>query len=162
MDEMAGRTKWSFDFIPDDIPAMAKDLVARKINKTLKDKGDGKFITLARNGIKTDGSKMPNIIVVDADGALWDQDVKIGNGTKVTVKYHLNESKYGNLFWVEAVKVDEHVPYEGGEFFPGIPFPEDRVAEGWGDDEGEAPAKPAKARPRAVLEDGELDDEVIL
>ena len=163
MDEMAGRTMWSFDFHPDDVKAMAKMIADRKINKTLKDKGEGKFIAVTRNGKKRDGEDMPPIIIVDAEGKKWDQNTKVGNGSAVTLKFHLNESKYGNLFWVEAVKIDEHIPYEGGgELFPGVAYPK-KEEEAWGDDEEDeapAPAKPAKKKP-VVVEDDDLDDEII-
>lgn len=159
MDEMAGRTMWAFDFYPDDVKAAAKMIADRKINKTLKDKGEGKFIAVTRNGKKRDGTDMPPIIIVDSEGKVWDQKKLIGNDTKVTLKFHLNESKYGNLFWVEAVKIDEHVPYEGGEFFPGMAYPK-KDEEVWGEDEEEeAPAKPAKKK--VVVEDDDLDDEIL-
>jgi hypothetical protein len=131
MDEMAGRKMWAFDFYPDDPEAMAKTIKAQKINKTLKDKGEGKFLGLSRNELTAKGEKNKPIPIVDADGNPWDQEVNIGNGSKVIVRYRINGgSKYGNLFWVDAVKVVEHVPYEGGNEL----FPKDIDKGDWADD----------------------------
>lgn len=48
--------------------------------------------------------------VVDKDGTT-SFDKMIGNGSKVTVKLDIYDSKYGKGTRLEAVRVDEHVPY---------------------------------------------------
>ncbi len=56
--------------------------------------------------------------VIDADGALFNK--KIGNGSKVTVKLSVYDTSKGKGTRLEAVRVDEHVPFEenGGADLP--------------------------------------------
>jgi hypothetical protein len=131
MDELAGRKMWAFDFYPEDPDAVAKFIKTQKINKTLKDKGEGRYLGLSRNELKKDGGKNEPIPVVGPDNQPWDQSVNIGNDSTVMVRYHINDgSKYGNLIWVDAVKVLEHIPHEGG----GALFPKDIDKQAWADD----------------------------
>jgi hypothetical protein len=47
----------------------------------------------------------------------------IGNGSTVTAKLSIYDSKFGKGTRLEAVRVDEHVPYEGNKLDPELyPF----------------------------------------
>ena len=128
MDQLAGRKMWSVDVYPEDPKAFAKDLKTYKINKQLKDKEDGPCITFTRNELTRDGNKMSPIPIYGPDNSPWDANTLIGNGSEVTVRFKLNQSlKYGNIVWVEAIKVLDHKPYIANM------FPDDKD-----DDDGQA------------------------
>jgi hypothetical protein len=56
----------------------------------------------------------------------WDGKTKIGNGSKVNVKFVINDVPYGGKVWkkpgILGVQVVDLVPYEGGDYeeFPEI------------------------------------------
>lgn len=149
MDELAGIRKWSVDVFPKDVKAFAEHLKEDKVNKRLKDKGNGKYVTFTRNEKTRDGEDNKPIPVFDKDNNPWPENVLIGNGSTVVVRYRLNKNdKYGNIVWVEAIKVKEHVPYVGAGMFP-----EDD------EDEFDVPKKAAN-KPRKDAEDDDFDDDV--
>lgn len=58
--------------------------------------------------------------VIDIENKPFDK--KIGNGSKVTVKLSVYDTKKGKGTRLEAVRVDEHVPYESNEDGANYPF----------------------------------------
>lgn len=86
----------------------------------IKNKGDdrGDFISFKRKEIRSDGVTAKPIRVVDNLKKLWDQEVKIGNGSEVNVSFVVNEYTYngttGKKPGLIAIQVVKLVPYEGG------------------------------------------------
>lgn len=107
--------EWSIDVYVDE--TVAAKLVAEGLKESLKDKGNGAFVTFKRKELKKDGEPNPPIRVVDHHGEAWSPKVKIGNGSTVNVNFAINEFKpkqfNANIL---SLQVWDLVPYEGGEF----------------------------------------------
>lgn len=111
--------EWSIDFEPNE-ESKAKYLKEGGSDFYLKTKTNhplNEFIAFKRAEIKKDGTPAKQIEVVDAKGKAWDSDVRIGNGSVVDVKVALNEVTVGRNKRLKpsliAIRVVEHVPYEG-------------------------------------------------
>lgn len=77
-----------------------------------------KHIHSKRNGeLISEWSGPPT--VVDSEGNDWSDDVDIGNGSICTVKLDVTKPKGNPITYVrlEKIRVDDHVPYEGGSDF---------------------------------------------
>ena len=112
--------EWSIDIALDD--KTVKKLLAEGVAKDkIKNKGDdrGNFLTLKRRELRKDGEPAKRIPVVGPDGKTpWDQNVLIGNGSRVNVKLILNENDDGTTRpSILRLQVVEHVPYGDGEDF---------------------------------------------
>lgn len=112
--------EWSIDISLDD--KTVKKLMAEGVAKDkIKNKGDdrGNFLTLKRRELRKDGEPAKRIPVVGPDGKTpWDQNVLIGNGSRVNVKLILNENDDGTVRpSILRLQVVEHVPYGDGEDF---------------------------------------------
>lgn len=112
--------EWSIDISLDD--KTVKKLMAEGVAKDkIKNKGDdrGNFLTLKRRELRKDGEPAKRIPVVGPDGKTpWDQNVLIGNGSRVNVKLILNENDDGTTRpSILRLQVVDHVPYGDGEDF---------------------------------------------
>lgn len=79
--------EWSIDVTPDQ---KGIDLLRRVgLGEKLRNKDDDRedFITFRRNELKKDGTANNPVEVVDADGNPWPDNVLIGNGSKVKIKF---------------------------------------------------------------------------
>lgn len=116
--------------------------------KLLWDFDDGGLDVALEKGFEAKANDAPKI--VDADGKPWDfkKNGLIGNKSKGTFKFNIS----GKNVYLVAVKVNEHVEYEGaggGDWED----PDD-----WGEVTKPAPKKEKKLPGKTVLE--ELDDEL--
>lgn len=104
--------EWSMDVYVDE--KTAEKLKSQGL--TLKDKGNGEYITFKRKELKSDGTPNSPIRIVDHRGQPWDGS-KIGNGSTVNVNYAVNEYKKGKFAAnILSLQVWDLVKYEGGEF----------------------------------------------
>ncbi len=78
---------------------------------------DGTFIKFSRNRWQKDNEgkdmDMGPPDVLSSNNEPFDK--LIGNGSKGTVKVEVYDSKYGKGTRLAAVRVDQHVPFEGNE-----------------------------------------------
>lgn len=113
---------WQIDISLDD----ASKKIVERDGLTVKNKGDsrGDFVSLKRKVSKRDGSTRKAPRVVDAKNTPWD-DRSIGNGSLVTVKYHVFEwsvsGRSGKSGELDAIQVVDLVPYEKKDSFSVIP-----------------------------------------
>jgi hypothetical protein len=111
--------EWSFDLAVDEntLAEMEKEGVKSKFKNKSDDRGD--FYQFRKDTVKRDGQPAKPIEVVDKRGKPWDTSVIIGNGSLVDVKYLLKEydfkGKKGIRRNILAIRVKDHVPYEGEE-----------------------------------------------
>ena len=116
--ERDGR-EWSFDFLVDK--ATLQEMEKEGVRAKPKNKGDdrGDYYQFRKPILKKDGSPAKPIEVVDKAGAPWDPDVAIGNESVVEIKYLLKEFEYKDKKGIKrnilAIRVVDHVPYEGGQ-----------------------------------------------
>ena len=110
--------EWSFDFAVDDqtLAEMEKEGVRSKPKNKGDDRGD--FYQFRKPTVNRDGNAAKPIEVVDKAGNPWDPTVAIGNESLVDVKYLLKEFEYKGKKGIKrnilAIRVKDHVPYEGG------------------------------------------------
>lgn len=114
--------EWTFDFVPDK--ESMKLIKGLNPGPKLKNKGDdrGDFIQFKQKAERADGTPNRPITVVDARNRLWNHDVKIGNGSKVEVKFNVVPYKTTVGVYPQAIRVLELVEYVRQEF---APLPED-------------------------------------
>lgn len=113
--------EWSIDVYVDD--ETVERLSAEGLDKKLKNKGNGSYITFKRRETKMNGDMNSPIRIVDHHGnTLQDKDIpykgpKIGNGSTVNVNFAINEygknEKSANIL---SLQIWDLVPYEGSEF----------------------------------------------
>lgn len=135
--------EWVFDLALD-----ADGIKQAKVLKVLniKDKDDerGKFLTFKQKyrevGTNEDGSprytKAPRVL--DATGKEWDKDTKIGNGSVADVKFEIRNygtGKYPGIY-PRAIRVLDHVPYDGGNDFPELSSDDEFFRKPTADEEG--------------------------
>ena len=75
---------------------------------------DGKYYKFSRDNKKKFKDKVEELgppKVIDADGSLFIEN--IGNGSTVTAKLVVFDSAFGKGTRLEAIRVDNHVPYDG-------------------------------------------------
>ncbi len=83
---------------------------------TLRKDEDGSFVKLTRNVedlYMEQPLGHPIVLKKNADGEYEKFDQIIGNGSKVTAKVSVYDSKFGPGTRWEALEILEHVPYEG-------------------------------------------------
>ncbi len=112
--------EWTFDFTPD--ADGLKTLKGVKLAGRIKNKDDdrGDFMAFKQKATRRDGSPNRPITIVDARNRKWPEDQKIGNGSKIEVKFSVKEYGAGIQAGVypQAIRILEHVPYERQEFAP--------------------------------------------
>jgi hypothetical protein len=89
---------------------------------TFKEDEEGTFVKVSRDNMKQFKDKLEKLgppKVLDAGGNAFDKI--IGNGSKVTVKLTVYDTVKGKGTRLEAVRVDEHVPYESAN--EGVEYP---------------------------------------
>ncbi len=80
--------EWTIDVTPNErgIELLRRIGLGEKLRNKDDDRDD--FITFRRNELsKKDNTPNKHIEVVDAEGAAWDPDVSIGNGSTVKIKF---------------------------------------------------------------------------
>lgn len=162
---------WTTDLVPDNI----NEARAKMGKDKIKDKDDerGKFVSFKQEYkelVGKDGSKYftspPKVF--DAAGKKFPEDAKIGNGSKIDVKFKVvdyGDDKVG--IYPIAIRVVKFIPYEANEFEPideDDEFYSESKASVAEEDFAEEPEpeveKPApKSRKKAPVEDFD-DDEI--
>lgn len=92
------------------------------VRKQPKEDEEGTFFKFDRDNKRQFKDKLETLgppKVLDAGGNAFDKI--IGNGSKVTVKLSVYDTAKGKGTRLEAVRVDEHVPYESGN--DGVEYP---------------------------------------
>ena len=126
---MVGLEEDDWDLVESWVPLM-KAKTVKKMEKAGKNVPEGMdpdlfYVTFKRNNhvyskdgdlIRENGA--PEILDGTGEGGNWNLETNIGNGSVVTVKLEKYDGEtargpYTKLT-LEAVRVDEHVPYEGG------------------------------------------------
>ena len=113
--------EWSIDFEPTE-EGVKRYLEEGGSDFYIKSKDNhplDRYIAFKRRELKRDGTPAKPIEVLDAKGKPWDPSVKIGNLSVVDAKFALNEITAGRVKRMKpsliALRVVEHVPYEGAE-----------------------------------------------
>ncbi len=159
--------EWTFELEPNE--AGIQTILKNGLEDRIKGKGYFKgqkgqyaerepFIILKRTEFDKEGEANKPIRVYDADDKAWDPmlDDKgnvtnlIGNGSAADVKVDIRDYGVGKKkgFYPAAIRVTDHVEYEGGGEFGGM-----------AEDDAPAPAK-GKGKKDAVNKDFGLDDEI--
>ena len=111
--------EWKTDFY--DFPV--KEVKAMGISDRVKSKEnylDGQsFLTFKVSEFKKDGSANKPPKIVDSNNQPWPDDVKIGNGSDVDVKFSVVDYGVGKKkgVYLRSVRVLRHVPYNDAESF---------------------------------------------
>lgn len=103
--------KYSIELFPDE--KSLHNLKASGSRVKARENEDGVFFKFVRDATKEIKGEMKDLgppKVVDSEGKAFSQ--LIGNGSKVTVKLAIYDSRFGKGTRLEAVRVDEHIPYE--------------------------------------------------
>lgn len=115
--------EWAFDVTLDEANKQAY-LKAGGFKGYIKNKDDerGDFLSFNRPTKNRDGGATPPFRIVDDQGKPWDNNVLIGNGSEVRVKYLLNEVGVGrNKGKLKpsalAIQVWDHKAYGGDDEF---------------------------------------------
>lgn len=115
--------EWSVDIQLDDPSGDEKRLKKLGIGDRIRQKDnylDGaEFMTFRQPELKADGSKNDPIKIVDAKGNKWPDDVELGNGTKVDVRFVVKDYGAGKKkgVYIRGLRVLDHVPYERKALF---------------------------------------------
>lgn len=103
--------KFSIVLYPDEEGLVLLKTAGSRVKKY--DDEDGTNFKLSRDNTKV-FKDVEEILgpprVIDKDGNPFTEI--IGNGSRVTVKLDVYDSKFGKGTRLEAVRVDEHIPYE--------------------------------------------------
>lgn len=164
--EKNGR-EWTFELELDE--AAIQTIIKNGLEDRIKGKGyfvgqkkqyaeREPFIMLKRTEFSKDGEKNKPIRIYDADDVAWDPQFDeqgkatnlIGNGSAADVKLDIRDYGAGKKkgIYPAAVRVTDHVEYEGGGEFGGM-------------QEADAPApNKGKNKKDAVNKDFGLDDEI--
>lgn len=138
--------EWQYSFVPEDPSFLKSHGLLGRLKQDSKGVIEGDFLALRSKATDAEGDPKKPIRVVDVDNMPWDDEVLIGNGSKVDVKLSVadwGKGKHKSIY-TNIIRVTDLVSYEGG----GDPF-----AEMDGAGQGE---KPKKSVP--VLD--ELDDDI--
>lgn len=113
--------EWAIDIVLDK-DGLAQIKKEGMPEKKIKQGPDGPYIKFQRSeykgGVVSDETKNEPIKVVDHHGLPWDQKKLIGNGSTINVAYAVYPGRKGNKFFITAVQVWDHVPYEAKSPFP--------------------------------------------
>lgn len=117
--------EWTVDFAPDEagIKALTEAGVAEKIKPVEDSKGrthvlGAPYVKFSKPSVTSKGLPNKPFIVVDKYGEPWDDEVLLGNGTKVSIIVTIAEGEKPKPWikpYLTKVRVDELVPY--GEDF---------------------------------------------
>lgn len=127
MNDYENKRQWTFDLevTPETRQWLKENGLLNKIRKTedgeLKVTPDGdNYISFRKDEFNKEGGKNKTWRVVDADGASWDADTLIGNGSKCRVKVQAKEytmkGKTVKGLYAQAIQVGELVEYKSNEF----------------------------------------------
>lgn len=121
---------WTIDLLvnKDTIKKLKTEGLGWKLKKTEKEASwtpeGSDYIKFKRMEFFIDrktGEKKRNkpIEVIDAQGNPWDQEILIGNGSEINVRFRTYEGfKKQTQAMIDGVQVVKHVPYENKESFP--------------------------------------------
>ena len=160
--------QWAYEFVPDDTSFLKEHRLLDRLKdkEDPKNPGKGEFLVLKKPEFNKDGEKNDPITVINNDDAVVDGDGDmvegwdgrlLGNATEVVAK--LTVVNYGGgkkkSIWTTALRIDKHVPYEGGS----------SGGSSFADYDGDTKKKPAKKAAKAdtkgkAQELDDLDDDV--
>jgi len=106
--------KFHLTVYPDEASLVTLKTSGSRVKK--HDDEEGTFFKFSRDNkkvFKDEEEVLGPPKVIDADGKPFDKI--IGNGSTVTCKLAIYDSKFGKGTRLEAVRVDKHVPYEAAE-----------------------------------------------
>lgn len=122
----SGPCKWAKVHTPDEYNGQESYKVNLYLNKadlrTLTDAGskvkikeddDGKYVTFSRKKIQEVKGELKDMgppMIIDAEKKAFTDD--IGNGSEITVKVSIYDTRMGKGTRLEAIRVDKHVAYD--------------------------------------------------
>lgn len=118
-DEYKGVKSYSLTLYPD--PKSWKVFREVALQQHIKEDEEGKFLRFkkpVKKPWKLKENESPNFdapTVSTADGNAWPEDKLIGNGSEVTVKIEVYDTKMGRGARIEGVRVDKWVEYKKPE-----------------------------------------------
>lgn len=117
-DDYLGVKKYKVDFYPTE--QSLEDLVKSGSRKKIGDGTLGKRVRLDRPFAKDWGKgkgleELGPPEILTSEGKPWPKDTIIGNGSEVTVKVVVYDTRMGKGTRLEAVRIDELVPYESSD-----------------------------------------------
>lgn len=147
-------------------PAGVEQLVDLKLSDRIKRKEDflnnAPYITLRQRETRRDGKTNSAPRVVDIKGNPWDENILIGNGSKVDVRLNIVPPAKGKPkagIYLNSVRILDLVPYVKAEEFPEIdesdPFFGNVASQ---EDELNRLIAANKSKPTAADLDDDLDD----
>jgi hypothetical protein len=104
-------SEWTIDVKLDDSSQKAFDDSGCQLRQSKDKKGFYTFRRPTQKVIKDEIVVFNPPVVIDADGNPLTKETAIGNGSKVTVKVEIYGTRMGTGHTLEAVRVDELVPY---------------------------------------------------
>ena len=111
--------EWVMDLALDDAGIKQIKGLKPSVADRIKDKDDerGKFMVFKQRANRADGTPNKAPKIVDANGKPWD-DRKIGNGSKVDVKFTLVDYGKGKKpgIYLQGIRVLDHVEYASNDF----------------------------------------------
>ena len=112
-DDYNGVKAWKCAFTPNE--ASKEAIKEAGVRLKWKDGEYGKFISpkrpVSKKGSEGEEYMLEPPEVMDASGKEWDPSVSIGNGSTVTIKLSVYDTRMGKGHTLEAVRVDNHVPF---------------------------------------------------
>lgn len=114
-DDFKGQQFWSMKLYLD--PASMKAFKAAQLNNRIKKDEEGESVTFRRyvkKKWKLKANESPEFApprVVDSDGNLWADRGLIGNGSAVTAKLEVYQTRVGPGTRLEEVRVDNWIEY---------------------------------------------------
>lgn len=114
--------EWTMDVTPDKEGLGVLKSLGLDVKLKNKDDDRGDFIQFRQKAHRMDGSNNRPISVTDAAGNPWPNDMLIGNGSVIDVKFEDKEyvvkGKKQVGVYPQAVRVLDHKAYERVEFAP--------------------------------------------
>lgn len=119
MDTAFDKERFHITVYPDEASLIALKASGSKLK--IKEDEEGKFVKFHRDNQNSFAGAGGPPKVIDQDGTTFSEN--IGNGSVVTCKLSVYDTqKFGKGTRLEAVRVDEHVPYEDGSGAGDYPF----------------------------------------
>lgn len=121
-EEYLGKTSWSMKLYPD--PKSLRIFDAAKLLQRKKEDDEGIGITFKRPTTKpwkVTGKESKDFsppVVVDNEGRPWPSDQLLGNGSEVTLKLEVFQTKLGRTARLESVRIDDWIEYDKPEDSP--------------------------------------------
>jgi hypothetical protein len=153
--EGTGR-EWSYELEPDDVQFLKDERLLDRLKERddPKNPDKGPFLNLRKPEFTRAGDENEPIRIYNADDEPWDENVAIGNGTRVDYKLRVVDYGKGKKkgVYTTALRITELVPYVSNEF--GGMGKKDSPAKAG---KGKAPAKREKSAAEYI---DDLDDDI--